>query len=90
MELLNQAEETWPQLPGLHAYRLELAETHPVLRVGVRGLPERGVALSEVAREAVRRGQRLQAESAFTPDRQNTWAGGVNAAIVEFLQAHAR
>jgi hypothetical protein len=35
--LLDQAMETWPQLPGLHAYRLELAETHPVLRVGVRG-----------------------------------------------------
>jgi peptide/nickel transport system substrate-binding protein len=35
--LLDQAMETWPQLPGLHAYRLELSEEHPVLRVGVRG-----------------------------------------------------
>jgi ABC-type transport system substrate-binding protein len=38
-ELLKLAEETWPQLPGLRAYRIELSQTHPVLRVGVRELP---------------------------------------------------
>jgi ABC-type transport system substrate-binding protein len=39
LELLKQAEETWPQLPGLRAYRTELVESHPILRVGVRELP---------------------------------------------------
>jgi ABC-type transport system substrate-binding protein len=40
-ELLRQAEETWPQLPQLHAYKLTRSVEHPVLRVGVRGpLPE--------------------------------------------------
>jgi ABC-type transport system substrate-binding protein len=38
-ELLKMAEETWPQLPGLRAYRMELDEKHPVLHVGVRDLP---------------------------------------------------
>ncbi len=37
MGLLRQAEETWPQLPGLRAYLMELSAEHPVLRVGVRG-----------------------------------------------------
>jgi ABC-type oligopeptide transport system substrate-binding subunit len=36
-DLLRQAEEAWPTLPGLHAYRLKLEKEHPVLRVGVRG-----------------------------------------------------
>jgi len=39
MELLKQAEDTWPHLPGLHTYVLELDQKHPVLRVGVRELP---------------------------------------------------
>ncbi len=39
-DLLKQAEETWPQLPGLRAFRIELARTHPILRVGVRELPK--------------------------------------------------
>jgi ABC-type transport system substrate-binding protein len=37
-DLLRQAEEACPTLPGLHAYRLALEKEHPVLRVGVRGL----------------------------------------------------
>jgi peptide/nickel transport system substrate-binding protein len=36
---LAMAEETWPQYPGLRAYRIELSQTYPVLRVGVRELP---------------------------------------------------
>jgi ABC-type oligopeptide transport system substrate-binding subunit len=39
-ELLKQAEETWPELPGLRAYRLKRAIEYPILRVGVRELPE--------------------------------------------------
>jgi ABC-type transport system substrate-binding protein len=35
--LLKEAEETWPQLQELHAYKLERSTEHPVLRVGVRG-----------------------------------------------------
>ena len=35
--LLERAAEIWPQLPELRAFRLELSEEHPVLRVGVRG-----------------------------------------------------
>lgn len=38
-ELLKQAEETWPGLPGLRDYRAELSRSYPVLRVGVRELP---------------------------------------------------
>ncbi len=38
-ELLKQAEETWPSLPGLREYRLELSREYPVLNVGVRQLP---------------------------------------------------
>lgn len=37
MELLQRAEEIWPQLPELRAFRLELSQDHPILRVGVRG-----------------------------------------------------
>lgn len=39
LELLAEAEETWPELPGLRAYRIQLTQSHPVLRVGVRELP---------------------------------------------------
>lgn len=35
--LLRQAEEIWPQLQGLHTFKLERSVEHPVLRVGVRG-----------------------------------------------------
>jgi ABC-type oligopeptide transport system substrate-binding subunit len=36
-EYLRQAEEIWPQLPGLHSFKIERSLEHPVLRVGVRG-----------------------------------------------------
>jgi ABC-type oligopeptide transport system substrate-binding subunit len=38
-ELLKQAEETWPNLPGLRELRLKLSLEYPILRVGVRELP---------------------------------------------------
>jgi peptide/nickel transport system substrate-binding protein len=34
--LIRQAEEVLPNLPGLQAYKTELSQAHPVLRVGVR------------------------------------------------------
>jgi ABC-type oligopeptide transport system substrate-binding subunit len=36
-EMLRKAEEIWPQLPELHAYRIQRSDEHPVLRVGVHG-----------------------------------------------------
>jgi ABC-type transport system substrate-binding protein len=40
-ERLQQAKETWPDLPELHAFELEWNTEHPILRVGVRGrLPQ--------------------------------------------------
>jgi peptide/nickel transport system substrate-binding protein len=39
LDLLKQAEETWPELPGLRAYRIELTQVHPILKVAVRELP---------------------------------------------------
>lgn len=36
-EELQRAQETWPQLPELRAFEIELGMEHPVLRVGVRG-----------------------------------------------------
>jgi len=52
-------------------------------RIQAKGVPERGVTLGDVGREAARRGERLEVSRAFKPDRQNTWAGGVNVALVE-------
>jgi carbon-monoxide dehydrogenase large subunit len=51
--------------------------------VQVKGVPGRGVALSLVAQQAASRGEPLEAEATFQPQRPSTWAGGVNAAIVE-------
>ena len=38
-QLLRQAEEIYPYLPGLRELKLEIEEEHPTLRVGVRELP---------------------------------------------------
>lgn len=35
--LLLQAEQTWPQLPGLSKFKAELNNDYPILHVGVRG-----------------------------------------------------
>jgi CO/xanthine dehydrogenase Mo-binding subunit len=52
-------------------------------RVRVKGVPERGMALDDLARVGTERGERLEASSSFEPSRQSVWAGGVNAAVVE-------
>lgn len=39
--LLRSAQRTWPQLPELGAFAIELSREHPILRAGVRGqLPQ--------------------------------------------------
>ena len=43
-DLLKQAEETWPDLPGLRDYRLQVAGAYQVLKVGMRELPALPVA----------------------------------------------
>jgi ABC-type oligopeptide transport system substrate-binding subunit len=37
--LLRQAEETWPELPGLRAFRIANDDAYPILRVSMRELP---------------------------------------------------
>jgi ABC-type transport system substrate-binding protein len=39
LDFVEQAQEIFPELPGLREYRINLKTTHPVLRVGVRDLP---------------------------------------------------
>jgi ABC-type transport system substrate-binding protein len=39
LDLLEQAQEVFPELPGLREYRISLKQTHPILRVGVREFP---------------------------------------------------
>ncbi|MGH7224449.1 MAG: ABC transporter substrate-binding protein, partial [Gemmataceae bacterium] len=34
---LRRAKETWPELPELRAFEIDLSREHPILRVGVRG-----------------------------------------------------
>jgi peptide/nickel transport system substrate-binding protein len=55
-QLIRQAEEIYPSLPGLRDLRLEVEEGHPTLRVGVRELPiflSPALAWSEAERQAV-------------------------------------
>jgi peptide/nickel transport system substrate-binding protein len=40
LDELRQAEAIWPALPGLRDTRLKLENAYPVLRVGVRNLPQ--------------------------------------------------
>jgi ABC-type transport system substrate-binding protein len=37
LDNVRKAKETWPQLPDLPAFEIELGTDHPILRVGVRG-----------------------------------------------------
>jgi ABC-type transport system substrate-binding protein len=39
VELLRRAEDVWPDLPELHAYRMRTDEEYQVLSVGMRELP---------------------------------------------------
>jgi CO/xanthine dehydrogenase Mo-binding subunit len=52
--------------------------------VGVRGVPERGIALADLARTLHERGEleRLRATHTFAPERPTTFAGGAHAAVV--------
>jgi ABC-type oligopeptide transport system substrate-binding subunit len=38
-DLLKQAEQTWPDLPGLRDYRLQVMKQYQILKVGMRELP---------------------------------------------------
>ncbi len=40
-QLLKEAREAWPGLPGLRSYAIQQSNQHPTLRVGVRELPGR-------------------------------------------------
>jgi len=39
LKLLRRAEDTWPELPGLRAYRIQLNSAYQVFKVGMRELP---------------------------------------------------
>jgi carbon-monoxide dehydrogenase large subunit len=58
---------------------LELADGE----VTVKGMPDRRLTLAELAQVVAERGQTLEATETFQPSPGNTWAGGVDAAIVE-------
>lgn len=51
--------------------------------ITVRGMPERGLTLAEVARSLEARGAGLRATHHFAPERANAFAGGAHAAVVE-------
>jgi carbon-monoxide dehydrogenase large subunit len=51
--------------------------------VTVKGMPDRSLTLAAIARTAAERGEVLEATETFQPTPANTWAGGVNACIVE-------
>jgi ABC-type oligopeptide transport system substrate-binding subunit len=53
---LNVAETIYPRLPGLHDYLLRLDKRYPILRVGVRDLPQMlspATAVSDSEKQAV-------------------------------------
>jgi ABC-type transport system substrate-binding protein len=54
--LLQEAEDIYPQLPGLHDYSLKLSNKYPILYVGVLELPENlspATAVSDSEKQAV-------------------------------------
>jgi len=63
LERLREAEEIWPQLPGLRAYKLELSAEHPVLRVGVRGRLPRYLSPAWACTDTERRAVEMLFES---------------------------
>lgn len=62
-ELLRQAEEIWPDLPGLHAFKIERSANHPVLCVGVRGPLPRLLSPAQACTDAELRAVELLFES---------------------------
>ncbi len=80
------ARELRDRVLSLAADMLEIAPGDLDLmngRIAVKGVPERVLQLREVAQEADRRGAPLQSRVEYQPAGGSTWAGGVNAAIVE-------
>ncbi|MDQ2742000.1 MAG: xanthine dehydrogenase family protein molybdopterin-binding subunit [Chloroflexota bacterium] len=80
------ARELRERVLSLAADMLEIAAGDLDLvndRIAVKGVPERVLLLREVAQEADRRGTPLQSRVEYQPAGGSTWAGGVNAAIVE-------
>lgn len=80
------ARELRDRVLSLAADMLEIAPGDLDLmngRIAVKGVPERVLQLREVAQEADRRGTPLQSRVEYQPAGGSTWAGGVNAAIVE-------
>ncbi|MFO0879151.1 MAG: ABC transporter substrate-binding protein [Gemmataceae bacterium] len=73
LEVLKQAEETWPELPGLRTYRMEMDRSYAILRVGMRELP-RYLSPGWACTDAELRAVELLFESlvALTPDTQGT------------------
>jgi ABC-type transport system substrate-binding protein len=70
LDLLKQAEETWPQLPGLRGFRMDMAQTYPILRVGLRGDLPRFLSPSRACTDNELRAVELLFESLvkLTPD----------------------
>jgi carbon-monoxide dehydrogenase large subunit len=58
---------------------LELSEGE----ISVKGMPDRRLTLAAIAQAAAGRGEALEATEIFQPTPGNTWAGGVNACLVE-------
>jgi len=80
------ASELHDRVLSLAADMLEIAPRDLDLvndRIAVKGVPGRVLHLREVAQEADRRGTPLQSRVEYQPAGGPTWAGGVNAAIVE-------
>jgi CO/xanthine dehydrogenase Mo-binding subunit len=70
----------------LAADLLEISPTDLELADGgvtVRGMPDRRLTLAAIAQAAAERGHTLEATEVFQPSPGNTWAGGVDAAVVE-------
>jgi peptide/nickel transport system substrate-binding protein len=80
LELLDQAEAIWAQLPGLHDMRLRLNNAYPVLRVGVQQLPSEfipGLATSDADKQAIE----LLYESLVRPTFANPFNQGYDAVL---------
>jgi ABC-type transport system substrate-binding protein len=71
LALLKQAEESWPQMPGLRTFRMELDTSYQALRVGVRELP-RLMSPARAVTDSEKRAVEMLFEGLvkLTPDRR--------------------
>jgi peptide/nickel transport system substrate-binding protein len=67
MRLVRDAEEIWPDLPGLKSLDRKLASVYPVLRVGVPELPE-NLSPATAFSDTEKQGVELIFESLVKPD----------------------